>query len=81
MRTVSDESFAADVEEVRDAVGPQDREDLVAVGGVGLVTVGTQRGGRRAGNQFEVVAGFLAEVDKVLVDDAAHTVAGIRRRR
>ena len=66
---------AADIEEVLDAVRLQHLEDLQAVGAVGLVARGTQRRGRRAGHQLQVVAGFLREVDEVLVDDAAHAVA------
>jgi hypothetical protein len=66
---------AADVEEVLDLVRAQHLEHLLAVGQVGLVARAAQRRRRRAGHQLEVVAGLLRQVDEVLVDDAAHTVA------
>jgi hypothetical protein len=66
---------AADVEEVLDLVSAQHLEDLLAVGQVWLVARGAQRGRGRVGHRFQVVAGLLGEVDKVLVDDATHAVA------
>ena len=67
---------AADVEEVADAVGLQHLEDLLAVLQVRLVAGGAERRAGCACHQFQVVAGFLREVEEVLVDDAAHPVTG-----
>jgi len=67
---------AADVEEGLDAVSLQDLENLLAVLEVGLVAGRTQRRARRLGHQFQVVGGFLGEVEELLVDDAAHAVVG-----
>jgi hypothetical protein len=61
---------------VLDLVRLQHLEHLVAVGQVGLVARAAQRRRRRVGHQFQVVAGFLRQVDEVFVDDAAHAVAG-----
>ncbi len=65
---------AADVEEVLDFVRLQHLEDFLAIGQVGLVAGGSQRRGGRGSHQFQVVAGFLGQVDEILVDDATHTV-------
>ena len=65
---------ATDVEEVADAVRAQHLEDRLAVGGVGLVT-GRAEGRRRCGGDgFQVGPCLLCQVDKVLIDDAAHAV-------
>ena len=54
----------------------QDLEDVLAVGAVGLVAGRAQGRGGRVGHHLQVVAGLAGEVDQVLVDDAAHAVAG-----
>ena len=67
---------ATDIEEMADAVRAQDLEDLVAISGVGLVARRAQCRARRVRDQFEVVAGFLGQVDEVFIDDAAHAMPG-----
>ena len=59
-----------------DRVCLQHLENLVAVGRIGLVSGGAQRTGWGVGHQLQVVAGLLRQVHKILIDDAAHTVAG-----
>ena len=59
-----------------DLVRPQHFENLFAIRHIGLVAGGTQRAGRCVGYQFQVVAGLLGEVQKLLVDDAAHAMHG-----
>ena len=53
----------------------QHLENLLAVAFVGLVAGGAERRRRRVGDEFEVVAGLLCQIDKILVNDAAHAVA------
>ena len=65
---------AADVEERVDVVGLQDLEDLLAIFEVRLVAGRAERGGRGGRDRFEIGDGLLAEVDEILVDDAAHAV-------
>ncbi|MNN88536.1 hypothetical protein D3C81_2062360 [compost metagenome] len=57
-----------------DLVRAQHFEDLLAVGDVGFVARGTEGRGRRGGHQFQVVAGFLRQIDEFFIDDAAHAV-------
>ncbi len=65
---------AADVEERVDGVGLQDLEDLLAIFEVRLVAGRAERGGRGGRDRFEIGDGLLAEVDEIVVDDAAHAV-------
>ena len=67
---------AADIEEVADAMRLQNFEDLLAVAQIGLVARGAERGRGRVGDHFDVVAGFLGEVEKLLLDDAGYAVIG-----
>ena len=67
---------AADIEEGADLMRLQHLENLVAIFGVGLVAGRAERGGRRIGHHFEIVAGLLGQIEEILVDDAAHAVMG-----
>ena len=63
---------AADIEERVDFVRLQHLEDLVAVLAVGLVAGAAEGGRRGAGDKLQIVRGLLGQIQKVLVDDAAH---------
>ena len=65
---------AANVEERVDRVRFQDLEDLLAIFEVGFVARRAEGSGGRGGDRFEVGDGLLAEIDKIVVDDAAHPV-------
>ena len=63
-----------DVEEVPDIAFLEDLQDLAAVLLVGLVPRAQQSRGRGSRHLFQVVSGFLGEVDKILIDNPAHPV-------
>ena len=65
---------AADVEERVDIVRLENLEDLLAVFDVRLVAGRAERGGGGRSDRLEVADRLLAEVDEVVVDDAAHPV-------
>ena len=65
---------AADVEERVDIVRLENLEDLLAIFDVRLVAGRAERGGGGRGDRLEVADRLLAEVDEVVVDDAAHPV-------
>ena len=69
---MSEEFVAADIEERVDRVGFQDLEDLLAIFEVGLVAGRAERRGRGRGDRFEVGDRLLAEIDEIVIDDAAH---------
>ena len=65
---------AANIEEMLDLVRAQHLEDGVAVFRIRFVARRAQGRGGCGGDQFEVVAGFLGQVDEVLIDDAPNAV-------
>ena len=65
---------AADIEERVDRVGFEDLEDLLAILAVGLVAGRAERGGRRRRDRLEIGDRLLAEIDEIVVDDAAHAL-------
>ena len=67
---------ASDVEEVTNAVRLEHVKNLLAVSQVRLVARAAQSRRGRGSDEFEVVAGLLGQVDKILVDDATNTVPG-----
>ena len=66
--------IAADIEEVTYAMCLEDLEYLLAILQVRLVAGRAECRGRRIGHHFNVVAGFLGEVEELLIDDAGHSV-------
>ena len=67
---------AADVEERVDLMRLQDLEDLLAIFQVGFVARRSERGGRRPGDRLQIADCLLAEIDKIVIDDAPHPVPG-----
>ena len=67
---------AAAVEEVADVVRLHDLEHLQAVLDVGLVAGRAETGGGRDRHVFQVLQGGLGEIEEVLLEHAAHAVAG-----
>ena len=65
---------AADVKERVDRVRLQDLEDLPTIFEVRLVASGSECGGRRRRDGLEVGDRLWSEIDKVVVDDAAHAL-------
>ena len=65
---------AADIEEAADLVRPQDVENFLAIFDVRLVARRAERGGGRAGHEFEIVGRLLRQIGEILVDDSAHAV-------
>ena len=65
---------AADVEERVDLMRLEDLENLLAVFEVRLVPGGAERSRGRRGDRLEIGRRLLAEIDEVVVDDAAHPV-------
>ena len=65
---------AADIEERVDRVRLQDLEDLLAIFEVGLVAGRAERRGRRRRDRLEIGDRLLAEIDEIVVDDAAHAL-------
>ena len=66
--------IAADIEKGADAMGLHRAEDLLAIGAIRLVAGRAQGRGRRIRHLQQVLFAFFAQVDKVLVDDAANPV-------
>ena len=65
---------AADIEERVDRMRLQDLEDLLAIFEVRLVAGRAERCGGRGGDRLEIGDRLLAEIDEIVVDDAAHPV-------
>ena len=55
-------------------MGFQDLEDLLAIFEVRLVARGSERRGGRRRNRLEIGDRLLAEIDEIVVDDAAHAL-------
>ena len=65
---------AADVKESVDLLGAQHLEDFLAIFAVGLVARRAERRRWAGSDRFQVDGGLLAEIDQILVDDAAHAM-------
>ena len=73
MRTVSEKSLPPMYKNVSIACAFS-LENLLAIFEVWLVARGSECGGRRRRDRLEVGDRFLPEIDKVVVDDAAHAL-------